>query len=190
MVAALGTGGTTFKDRLFSGQVPRLPLKALPAFGKTVTLGWETPAGALLVRVSRTADGVVIEAGGTSVRVGMREWPMPAGRGTREKFTCPRCDASRDVLHWAGEWGCRGKDCLDLEYASRHRWRWCPAVRRRAALLRKLVKVPRRSLRGRWLRAQIARQQAAMVANLKRANRDLTKRSRRHGGCGRPGGFK
>jgi hypothetical protein len=110
MVSALGSGGTTFKDRSFIGEAPRLPLAALPAFGKTVTLGWETPAGALLARVSRTAEGIVIETGGTVVRFGLREWAMPLGRGTRERFVC-RCGASRDVLHWAGEWGCRGKDC-------------------------------------------------------------------------------
>jgi hypothetical protein len=113
---------------------------------------------------------------------------MPFGRGTRERFVCPRCGAFRDALHWAsGEWGCRGKDCLDLEHACRHQQRWCPAVRRRAKLLRKLARVSPRGLKARLLRAQIAQQEAAMLANMKRANRDLTKRVKRHGGRRRAG---
>src|SRR5215471_5123624 len=141
MVAALGTGKPPLHRNLVS-DTPRLPLRALPAFGKTITLGWQNLAGAPLTRVSWTAEGVLIETGGTSVLVGLRKWPMPLGRGTRERFVCPRCDASRDALHWAsGEWGCRGKDCLDLEHACRHQQRWCPAIRRRARLLRKLARV-------------------------------------------------
>ena len=179
MVAAIGTGGIPRPNRRLLSHAPRLPLRSLPAFDKTVTLTWENPAGAPLTRVSRTAEGVVIETGGTSVRVGLREWPMPLGHGTRERFACPRCDASRDSLHWVGgEWGCRG--CFDLGYPSRHEQRWCPAIRRRAKLLRKLARCSLRSLRGRWLREQIECQERAMLANLKRANSDLTKRSRRH----------
>jgi hypothetical protein len=84
--------------------------------------------------------------------------------------------------HWRdGEWGCRGKDCLDLEHPCRHQERWCPAIRRRARLLRKLARVSPKSLRARLLREQIRRAQQAMIVNLKRANRDLTKRVKRHG---------
>ena len=140
-------------------------------------------AHALLTRLSRTAEGIEIETGGTSVRVGMRSWPMPltrrGGGGQRERFVCPRCDASRDVLHWVGEWGCRG--CLGLSHASRHQQRWCPAIRRRLWLLRKLARVSPRGLKAKLLRAQIAQQEAAMLANMKRANRDLTRRMKRHG---------
>jgi hypothetical protein len=162
---------------------PRLPIKALPAFSKSVDLAWQNPAGVPLTRVTRSAQGILIETGGTEVWVGLREWRMPLGRGTRERFACPRCDASRDSLHWVGgEWGCRGKDCLDLEHACRHEQRWCPAVRRRARLLRKLTRVSARGLKARMLRAQIAHQEAAMLVNLRRANRDLTKRVKRHGG--------
>jgi hypothetical protein len=52
----------------------------------------------------------------------------------------------------------------------------------RAKLLRKLMRVSPRGLKARLLREQIARQEAAMLVNLKRANRDLTKRVKRHGG--------
>jgi hypothetical protein len=147
-------------------------------------------AGALFARVSRTAAGIPIETDGISVRVELRSWPMPRGRGglhgTRIRMICPRCGSSRDVLHWVdGEWGCRGKDCLDLEHACRHQQRWCPAIRRRANLLCKLARVSPRGLKARLLREQIARGQAAMLANLKRANRDLSRRSQRHGGRGR-----
>src|SRR5262249_44785510 len=153
-------------------------------FGKSVTLAWQNPASAPLTRVSRTAEGVVIETGGTEVRVGLREWPMPLNHGTRERFVCPRCGASRDSLHWVGaEWGCRG--CFDLGYPCRHEQRWCPAIRRRARLLRKLARCSPRSLQARLLREQIAREERAMLANLKRANSDLTKRSRRHARHGR-----
>jgi len=165
---------------------PRLPLRSLPEFDKSVTLAWQTPVGALVTRVSVTAAGVVLETGGTSVHVTLREWKMTIGRGgdhgIRIRMVCPKCGTFRDVLHWRGEWGCRGKDCLDLEHSCRHELRWCPAVRRRAKLLRKLARYSPRGLKARVLRAQIARQEAAMLANMKRANRDLTKRVKRHGG--------
>jgi hypothetical protein len=181
MIAAIGTGGIPRPNRRLTSDAPRLPVTNLPQLGQTIVLAWKTPAGALHARVTRTAEGLVIETGGTSVLVGLREWPMPLGRGTRTRFTCSNCGALRDILHWRGVWGCRAKDCLDLEHSCRHEQRWCPAIRRRAKLLRKLARVSPQSLRGRWLREQIARQQAAMLANLKRVNRDLTKRSRRHG---------
>jgi hypothetical protein len=71
---------------------------------------------------------------------------------------------------------------LNLAFGSRHQQRWCPAIRRRARLLHKLTKYSPRGLKARLLRAQIAQQEAAMLANMKRANRDLTKRMNRHGG--------
>ena len=37
-------------------------------------------ASAPLTRVSGTAKGILIGTGGSSVRVGLREWPMPLGR--------------------------------------------------------------------------------------------------------------
>jgi hypothetical protein len=159
------------------------PSKPSPPSAKASRWRWQNPADVPLTRVSRSSQGILIETGGAEVWVGLREWPMPLGRGTRERFVCPRCGAFRDALHWAsGEWGCRGKDCLDLEHACRHQQRWCPAVRRRANLLRKLARVSPRGLKARLLRAQIAQQEAAMLANMKRANRDLTKRVKRHGG--------
>ena len=183
MVAAIGTGGIPRPNRRLLSHAPRLPTKALSAFSKSVEVAWQNPAGVPLTRVSRSAQGILIETGGTEVWVGLREWPMPLGRGTRERFVCPRCGAFRDALHWAsGEWGCRGKDCLDLEHACRHQQRWCPAIRRRARLLRKLARVAPRGLKARWLRGQIANQERAMLANLRRANRDLTKRMKRYGG--------
>ena len=182
MVAAFGSGQSPHPNQRLTSEAPRLTVQALPGFGKSVTLTWTGAAAAPLTRVSRTAEGLVIETGGTTARVVMRFWPMPLGRGWRWRFECPRCGTSRDVLHWCGEWGCRGKDCLDLEHACRHELRWCPAVRRRAKLLRKLARYSPRGLKARLLRAQIAHEQAAMLANMKRANRDLTKRVKRHGG--------
>lgn len=185
MVAALGTGGIPRPNRHLISDTPRLPLRALPKFGKSVDLAWQNPANAPLTRVSRTAEGILIETGGATVHVALREWKMSIGRGgdhgIRIRMVCPRCGTFRDVLHWRGEWGCRGKDCLDLDYASRHEQRWCPAIRRRAKLLRKLARCAPRGLKARLLRAQIAREQAAMLANLRKTNRDLTKRSRRYG---------
>ena len=188
MVAALGSGGSTAPKHRLVSDAPRLRLRDLPAFDKTVTLTWQTPAGALVTRVSVTAAGVVLVTGGTSVRVGLREWKMPIGRGgdhgTRRRFVCARCGSFRDALHWVAEvgWGCRGKDCLDLEHNCRHEQRWCPAIRRRARLLRKLARCAPKGLKARRLRAQIVREQAAMLSNLRRANRDLTKRMNRHDG--------
>src|SRR5262249_46900601 len=180
MVAAIGTGGIPRPNRRLLSHASRLPLRSLPAFDKTVTLTWENPAGAPLTRVTRSAQGILIETGGTSVRVGLREWAMPLGRGVRERFVCRGCGAVRDALHWVGEWWWRGRDSPDLEHACRHTLRWCPAVGRRARLLRKLARLSPRGLQARLLQAQIAHEQQAMIANLKLANRDLTKRSRRH----------
>jgi len=95
-------------------------------------------------------------------------------------MVCPRCEASRDALHlgFDGEWGCRG--CLDLAYACRHRQRYCPAIARRARLLRKLIRVRPGSLKAQALREKIAQQEAAMLASVKRTNGDLVKRRQRY----------
>src|SRR5262249_4245549 len=128
MVAAIGTGGIPRPNRRLLSQAPRLPTKALPAFSKSITLRWENPADAPLTTVSLTGEGVLIETAGSAVvRVGLRQWPMPLGRGVRSRFVCPRCGSFRDALHWVGEWGCRGNDCLNLEHPCRHQQRWCPA---------------------------------------------------------------
>jgi hypothetical protein len=104
-------------------------------------------------------------------------------RGIRTRMICPRCEASRDALHWfGGEWGCRG--CLDLAYACRHRQRYCPSIARRERLRRKLIRTPPRSLQARQLREQIRREGKAMLAHLERVNRDLERRQR-HARSGR-----
>src|SRR5262249_14971039 len=111
----------------------------------------------------------------------LKEWPMPSPkgrqRGTRWRFICGRCGASRDALHWIdGEWCCRGSrenPCGNLFYACRHRQRYCPAIRRRARLLRKLARVPPQSLKAKTLREKIAQQEAAMLAHVRQVNRDL-----------------
>jgi hypothetical protein len=182
MSGTIGSGGTTSLNRPLVSDAPRLTVQALPGFGKSVDLKWTGAASVPLTRVSRSHEGLVIGTGGTTVSVVMRYWAMPLGRGWRWRFECPKCGTSRDVLHWRGEWGCRGKECLNLEHACRHELRWCPAVRRRARLLRKLARYSPRGLKARLLRAQIARQEAVMLANMKRANRDLTRRVKRHGG--------
>src|SRR5262249_38792431 len=121
----------------------------------------ERTAGVPLTRVSWTAAGVVLETAGTSVTVALRHWPMPIGRGgdhgTRRRFVCARCGSFRDALHWTAEtgWGCLGKDCLNLAFGSRHELRWCPAIRRRARLLRKLARCAPKGLKARRLRAHI-----------------------------------
>jgi hypothetical protein len=184
MIAAIGTGGIPRPNRRLVSNTPRLHLRSLPSFGKSVNLVWKNPASAPPTRVSWTAEGILLETAGSSVRVALREWKMPFGRGgdhgIRIRMVCPRCGAFRDALHWAGEWGCRSADCLSISHASRHQQRWCPAIRRRAKLLRKLARCSPRGLKARVLRAQIAREQKAMIANLKRANRDLLRRSQRH----------
>jgi len=131
---------------------------------------------------------VISMAGGTEVEVELREWPMPVvkgrQRGTRWRFICMRCGASRDALHFVdGEWGCRGKNCLDplgLGHACRHRQRYCPAIARRARLLRKLVRVRPGSLKAQAIREKIAQQEAAMLVHVQRVNHDLKKRRQRH----------
>src|SRR5262249_30146922 len=154
------------------GDLPRLPARAIPKWG-TVTLEWPgNLARASLARASPAA--VVIETAGIQVEVALLEWPMPSPRGRqrgiRTRFACPRCGASRDALHWFdGEWGCRG--CFEISYPCRHRQRYCPAIARRARLRRKLIRARPGSLKARMLREMIAREQQAMLANLKRVNR-------------------
>src|SRR5262249_12060558 len=187
-----GYGKPQRPNRRLTSEAPRLPVSAIPKFG-TVTLTWpQNLASALHAGLTRTRAGLVIETGSTSVEVKLCEWPMPTvrgrQRGVRTRFACPRCDASRDVLHWInGEWGCRGKNCLDISHACRHRQRYCPAIARRERLRRKLIRTRPKSLKARALRKMIAREGRAMLAHLERVNRDLTKRSRRHARHGRVG---
>src|SRR6516165_802642 len=121
MVAAFGSGQSPHPNQRLTSEAPRLTVQALPGFGKSVTLTWTGAAAAPLTRVSRTAEGLVIETGGTTVRVVMRFWPMPTvrgrQRGIRWRFECPRCGTSRDVLHWCGEWGCRGSPGCEAQRA-------------------------------------------------------------------------
>jgi hypothetical protein len=140
MVAAIGSGVIPPRSRRLVGDAPRLPVRAIPKWG-TVTLTWpQNHAHALHARVTRIREGmIVISTDGTEVEVALREWPMPTvrwrQRGIRTRMVCPRCEASRDALHWSGsEWGCRG--CLDLSYACRHRQRYCPSIARRERLRR------------------------------------------------------
>src|SRR5262249_62353321 len=132
----------------------RLPGRASPRFG-TVPLTWpENLASASLTRASPTL--AVISTGGDEITVVLKEWAMPVvrgrQRGIRTRFVCPRCEASRDALHWIdGEWCCRGKNCGNLAHASRHRQRYCPAIARRERLRRKLIRTRPGGLRARWL---------------------------------------
>jgi hypothetical protein len=184
MVGAIGTGsGKVPAQRGLVSDAPRLPVRAIPRWG-TVTLTWKNLAHALSTRVTRAAGGIVIETAGVAVEVALREWPMPTvrfrQRGIRMRFACPRCDASRDALHWInGEWGCRGRGCFDLSYACRHRQRYCPAIARRARLRRKLIRTTPGSLKARALRKMIAREGRAMIAHMEKVNRDISRRSRR-----------
>jgi hypothetical protein len=148
----------------------------------------ENLARALSARLTRTADDlVIIETGSTSTEVALKQWPMPVvrwrQRGIRTRMICPRCEASRDALHWIGEWGCRG--CFEISYPCRHRQRYCPSIARRARLRRKLARVSSRSLKARMLRKMIAREGRAVLAHLERVNCDLVKRSQRHARHGR-----
>jgi len=49
MVAALGSGRATSAKRSLIGATPRLRLRDLPRFGKSVVLGWGNPARVPLV---------------------------------------------------------------------------------------------------------------------------------------------
>jgi hypothetical protein len=182
-MACFGTGGTNARNRRLVGDSPRLPVRAIPKWG-TVTLEWpQNTARALHAKVTRSAaDRIVISTAGVEVEVALREWPMPTvrgrQRGIRTRMVCPRCEASRDALHWIGEWGCRG--CFQISYPCRHRERFCPAIARRARLLRKLIRVRPGSLKAQALREKIAQQESAMLASVKRTNGDLVKRRQRY----------
>jgi hypothetical protein len=181
-----GIGYPQKPNRRLVGDAPRLPVRDLPKIGGRVTLEWTGVANASLTRPSPSA--VVISMAGVEVEVVLKQSPMPTvkfrQRGFRMRFACPRCDASRDALHWfGGEWGCRG--CFDLSYPCRHRQRYCPAIARRARLRRKLIRARPGSLKARMLREMIVRETRAMLAHLERVNGDLTKRRRRRAGHGR-----
>jgi hypothetical protein len=187
-MGALGTGVHFRPTRRLTTDCPRLPLKLLPRVGGNVVLKWTGVGGVLSTRVTRSAGALKLETGGTTTEVLLRSWPIPAGsrRDSREftidRMICPRCDAPRNILHWGGEevgWGCRGAACLNLDFPVRHRERWCPAIRRRMKLLRKLTRYSPRGLRARAIRAQIAHLEVAMVASMRRVSSDLTKRQRR-----------
>src|SRR5262249_33427404 len=118
-----------------------------------------------------------------STEIASKEMPMPTvkgrQRGVRTLLICPRCESVRNAVHWSGsEWGCRV--CLDLSYPCRHRQRYCSAIHRRARLLRKLARVPPQGLKAQVLREMIAREEAAMLAHLRRVNGDLVKRRQRY----------
>ena len=187
-MAGFGTGVIPPRPaRRTVGEYPRLPVRWLPKVGRSVVLSWPGAAQASLTRSSPSR--LVIETAGAVVEIELREWAMPImkGRqhGIRWRFACPHCGASRDALHWLpGEgcegWGCRGAGCLNLTFASRHRERYCPAIRRRARLLRKLVRVRPGSLKAEALREMIAHQESLMLAHVQRVNGDLKKRRQRY----------
>lgn len=189
-MGGLGTGTHCHPTRRLTADLPRLSLHVLPRVGQSVTLRWTGAAQPLFAKVTRTSEGLVIEMDGTSTQVLLRSWPIPAGnrRDTREyvieRMVCPRCDTARNILHWDAEagWACRGRECLNLDFPCRHSLRWCPAIRRRQKLLRRLARVSPRGRKARIIREQIAQQEQAMLASMKRANRDLTKRRRRRHG--------
>jgi len=190
MVGAIGTGsGKVPAQRGLTSDAPRLPVRAIPKIGRTVTLTWpQNHASASPTRLTRSGEGiVVITTAGVEVEIALREWPMPTvrgrQRGIRTRMICPRCEASRDALHWIGEWGCRG--CFEISYPCRHRQRYCPSLARRERLCRKLIRTPPRSLKARMLRKMIAREGRAVLAHLETVNCDLAKRSQRHARHGR-----
>lgn len=190
-MTCFGNGGNipAQNHRLVSDCI-RLPIRSVPKIGRTVTLRWaENLARAVLTRASPAV--VVISTNGIEVEVELREWPMPSPRGRqrgiRWRFVCCRCGEIRDALHWLpGEgWGCRGKNCHNLAFASRHQMRYCTAIARRERLRRKLIRTPPRSLKAKALREQIKREERAMLAHLQKVNGDLAKRSERDARHGR-----
>src|SRR5262249_19535408 len=145
-------------------------------------------ASASLRRVSPAA--VVVETAGVAVELELQQWPMPTvrgrQRGTRWRFICGRCGASRDALHWHPElgWGCPCKTCITaggVGYPGWHRMRYCKSLPRRERLRRKLIRAIPGSLRARELREKIKREERTMVAHMRRVSDDLTKRSERNG---------
>jgi hypothetical protein len=184
-MACFGTGGTNARNRRLTSDGLRLPSHAIPRIGRTVTLTWpQNHASASLTRVSPTL--AVISTGGVEVEIVLRQWPMPVvrgrQRGIRTRFACPRCEASRDALHFVdGSWCCRGASCGNLAFASRHRQRYCTSIARRERLRRALIRATPGSLRARELREKIKREERMVVAHMRRVSDDLTKRSERDG---------
>src|SRR5215475_8341039 len=81
IVRCANGGGVELVDdvprRAFGGEQPRPQRELEPGEPRFLR---RRDASVPLTRVTRTAEGVVIEAGGTSILVVMRSWPMPLTR--------------------------------------------------------------------------------------------------------------
>jgi hypothetical protein len=145
---------------------PRLSRKVLVKAGalspgKITLWGWNTPAGALAIRVTGALDGFTIAGSGIEVRVILRASCM----------ICPSCGASVRYLLWRSEWGCRF--CRGVDYRYRHQFTEFPILRWRR-LQERLAREPvlsSRSVELRRLLARVERQITRKIGNEHRAYR-------------------
>ena len=149
---------------------PRLARKTLvnaAAFspGKTTLWGWNTPAGALAIRVTGGRDAFTIADRSSEVRVVLREGCM----------VCPACGRLCRYLLFREGWHCRV--CSGCEPAIWHRFRSIPLLRRQR-LLRRLAREPVLSLRGSELRYQLAKVDRVIIERIRDVHRRACSRRR------------
>ena len=154
---------------------PRLwygTLKRAHAFerGATTYWGWNTPAAALAIRVTGDRDGFTIFDGRSEVRV-VRHGQF---------LICPKCErtACRYLLFREG-WHCQV--CSGCDWASRHRFRTIPLLRRQR-LLRQLAQRSVVNSRDRKLRYQLAEVEQQIVEKIRDVHRRACSRHRRRAG--------
>jgi hypothetical protein len=142
---------------------PRLARKTLVDAGalspEKVTLwGWNTPTGALAIRVTGGAGAFTIADGTSEVRVVCRA----------RYLVCPACGRLCRYLLFREGWHCQV--CSGCDWASRHRFRTIPVMRRQR-LLRQLVKRPVLDLRASELRYDLAKVDRAIIERIRDVHR-------------------
>jgi hypothetical protein len=86
---------------------------------------------------------------------------------------CPRCHARRRALYsFGGRVGCRGKDCLDLHYATSHTLRRADVdIERIRELMRRAGAAKSRKMRAHWEQRALAAYEAFTQRQTQRRER-------------------
>jgi hypothetical protein len=140
---------------------PRLwygTLKRAAAFDRGATTFWTWTTAALAIRVTGDGNALRLAGGGTEVRV--------VRRG--QYLVCPACERLCRYLLFRVNWHCQV--CSGCDWASQHRFRTIPVLRRRR-LLRQLAQRPVLDLRASELRYQLAKVDRAIIERIRDVHR-------------------
>jgi hypothetical protein len=136
--------------------------------GKVTLWGWNTPAGALVIRVVGGRDDTfTITSEGSAIRV---------ARHQLRYLLCPACGATVRYLLWrSSQWGCRL--CRGVDYRIRHVHRTTPILTR-LAILHALGRTPVLSLKAARQRYRLARVNRAILEKASKHARRTSSGSR------------